>query len=251
MKQCPAFLLLFSCLIATQLLFGQTLDAGRDSLVTDELVIRPIAEGVYVHTCFLQTNDFGKVPCNGMIVVSGGEAIIFDTPTTDSSSAELIRWIEDRLHCRVTGVIATHFHDDCLGGLNEFHRRGIPSYANRLTQRFAQENHAPVPQHGFDDQLQLAVGSQPVIADFVGEGHTRDNVIGYFPAAHVLFGGCLVKELGAGEGYLGDASVGAWSSTVSRARAAYPEATQVIPGHGIPGDVSLLDYTIKLFAPYR
>lgn len=253
MKQLTTFLLLllFSSLLSTQVLFAQTSDAGTDSLVTDELIIRPIAEGVYLHTCFLEAGEFGRVPCNGMVVVSGDEAIIFDTPTTDSLSAELIQWIEGQLHCRVTGIIATHFHDDCLGGLDEFHRRGIPSYANRLTQQFAQANQVPVPQHGFDDQLELAVGGQSVIADFVGAGHTRDNVVGYFPAAHVLFGGCLVKALGADEGNLADASVGEWSATVSRVKANYPGATQVIPGHGTLGDVSLLDYTINLFAPYR
>ena len=253
MKQLTTFLLVLLCsgLISTQVLFGQTADARADSLVTDQLEIRPIAEGVYLHTCFLDTDDFGRVPCNGMVVVSGDEAVVFDTPTTDSLSAALIQWIEDRLHRRVTGVIATHFHDDCVGGLGEFHRRGIPSYANRLTQQFAQANQAPIPEHGFDDRLELAVGGKPVIADFVGEGHTRDNVIGYFPAARVLFGGCLVKSLGSGEGNLADASVGAWSATASRVKAQYPETIQVIPGHGEVGDLSLLDYTIALFAPYR
>lgn len=251
MKRLTAFLLLFSSLLSAQVLFGQASGVSRDSLVTKELVIRPIGDGVYLHTCFLHTDDFGKVSCNGMVVVSGDEAVIFDTPTTDSLSAELIQWVEDRLQCRIIGIIATHFHDDCLGGLNEFHRRGIPSYANRLTQQFARANNAPVPQHGFTDQLQLAVGGQSVIADFVGEGHTRDNVIGYFPAAHTLFGGCLVKAQGAGEGNLADASVNQWSFTVGRVKAKYPRATQVVPGHGTVGNVSLLDYTIKLFAPYR
>ena len=244
-------LLSFAYGASAQALCAQTGAVHSDSLVTDQLVIRPIADGVYLHTCFLETQDFGRVPCNGMIVVSGNEAVIFDTPTTDSLSAALIQWIEDRLQRRVTGVVATHFHDDCVGGLDEFHRRGIPSYANRLTQQYARQHQAPVPQHGFDDKLELAVGGRPVIADYLGAGHTRDNVIGYFPAARVLFGGCLIKAQGADAGNLADASPAAWSATVSRVKAQYPSVSIVIPGHGSPGDASLLDYTAALFAPYQ
>lgn len=31
-----------------------------------------------------------------------------------------------------------------------------------------------------------------------------------------MFGGCLIKELDAGKGYLGDANVADWSSTVEK-----------------------------------
>lgn len=69
----------------------------------------------------------------------------------------------------------------------------------------------------------------------------------YFPGKNILFGGCLLKEIDASKGYLGDANVAEWSNTVEKVKAAYPNVKIVIPGHGDYGDGKLLDYTIKLF----
>ena len=60
------------------------------SYTSNNIIIKKIKDHVYQHTTFLETEDFGKVPCNGMIVFDGKEAIIFDTPVDDSTSEELI-----------------------------------------------------------------------------------------------------------------------------------------------------------------
>jgi metallo-beta-lactamase class B len=46
---------------------------------------------------------------------------------------------------------------------------------------------------------------------------------------------------------LGDANIAAWSATVEKIKAAYPDVKIVVPGHGQFGDSKLLDYTISLF----
>nr|WP_240935920.1 hypothetical protein [Hymenobacter sp. HDW8] len=51
-----------------------------------------------------------------MVIVQNGEAIVFDTPATASASRELLEVIERQWKARVTAVVPTHFHDDCLGG---------------------------------------------------------------------------------------------------------------------------------------
>ncbi|MBS1580631.1 MAG: subclass B1 metallo-beta-lactamase [Bacteroidetes bacterium] len=212
-----------------------------------DLVITRIAKDAFIHTSFKRTEDFGNVPCNGLIVRDGNEVIVFDTPTTDRTAEELIGWLDSTLHCRIDAVIPTHFHDDCLGGLQAFHDRGVPSYAHSRTIELAKAQGLAVPENGFKDPLVLRVGADSIRATFFGEGHTRDNIVVYFPEDSVLFGGCLVKEMGAGKGYLGDANVAAWSATVERVKAEYPDAVIVVPGHGAPGTRELLDYTIKLF----
>ena len=58
-----------------------------------------------------------------MVVFDQGEAIIFDTPIDDSTSAELINWVRDSLKSEVIAIIPTHFQEDCVGGLAEFHKR--------------------------------------------------------------------------------------------------------------------------------
>lgn len=214
---------------------------------SQDLIIKKVSEHVYQHISFLNTETYGKVPCNGMIVQDGNETIVFDTPTNDKSSQELIKWISDTLHAKINAVIPTHFHDDCLGGLKEFARNNIPSYANNKTIVLTKENKVNVPDHGFDNNLTLNVGKEKVYITYFGEGHTKDNVVGYFPKDHVMFGGCLIKEIGATKGYLGDANVKAWSKTVGKVKKAYPDATIIIPGHGEIGGRELLDYTINLF----
>jgi metallo-beta-lactamase class B len=212
-----------------------------------DLIITQITENSFQHISFKQTNDFGYVPCNGLIVRNSNETIVFDTPTNDKSAEALIKWIKETLHCKINAIIPTHFHDDCLGGLKAFHENGIPSYAYFKTIELAKENNFVAPKNSFRDTLILKVGDENIIAQFFGEGHTKDNIVGYFPSENIMFGGCLIKELDAGKGYLGDANVADWSSTVEKVKKAYPNVKIVIPGHGEYGNIKLLDYTIKLF----
>lgn len=222
----------------------------QDSTVyeTETLIVKKLTDHVYQHITFLNTQSFGRVPCNGMIVINGNEAVVFDTPADDSGSSELLNFISNKLNAKVTALVATHFHADCVGGLKEFHARNISSYANNLTIRFLNEkSNGVIPQRGFDGELELNVGDKKVVAGFLGEGHTRDNVVGYFPDEQVLFGGCLVKEVGAGKGNLEDADTLAWSGTMVNLKTKYQDLKIVIPGHGKSGGAELLDYTEKLF----
>lgn len=221
---------------------------GQQKLYTsDRLTITSLSENTFVHTSFLQTDDFGKVACNGLIVRDGNEVAVFDTPTDDPSSQELIRWVQDVLKCKIVAIVPTHFHSDCLGGLAVFHAAGIPSMANEKTIELATQNQMNVPQKGFSGKSSLLVGRKEVHLRFFGEGHTRDNIVAYFPAEQVLFGGCLIKEIGASKGFLGDANVSAWSATVAKLQQAFPQVKHVVPGHGAVGDAKLLDYTRQLF----
>jgi metallo-beta-lactamase class B len=134
-----------------------------------------------------------------------------------------------------------------LGGLKAFNDNGIPSYASFKTIELAKENHLVAPKNGFNESLVLKVGDENVLVKFFGEGHTKDNVVGYFPSEKILFGGCLIKAVDASKGYLGDANVLEWSNTVERVKKEYPNAKIIIPGHGAFGNTRLLDYTITLF----
>ncbi len=214
---------------------------------SDHLIITQISEHSFEHTSYLQTNDFGNVPCNGLIVTNNKEAVIFDTPTNDEGAAELIKWIKETLNYKINAVVATHFHNDCLGGLKAFHDQNISSYAYSKTIELAKENNFTVPQNSFDNSVTINVGNEKAIVKFFGEGHTKDNTVGYFPKENILFGGCLIKEIDATKGYLGDSNVEAWSATVQKIKEEYPEVKIVIPGHGKTGDDKLLDYTINLF----
>jgi len=218
---------------------------------SEVLSIKRLAKGVYLHISYLKTNDFGNVPCNGMIYMKGGEALVFDTPTNDEASIELLSWVESKGY-EIKGVVATHFHEDCLGGLGVFHDQGIKSYASNSTIEILQAaNSSPTPNEGFASEIRLNIGKREVILSFLGEGHTMDNIVGYIPSENTLFGGCLVKSVGAGRGYLGDANVGEWSDTVAKVKERWPDLEIVVPGHGSVGGMELLDFTIELFEADR
>lgn len=240
MKRHEALLAVFFLMVG-----GRSIKA--QDYTSETLLVQQVSERTYQHISFLDTESFGKVPCNGLIIVNEGEAIVFDTPATEETSSELIDWIQNELHATIKAIIPTHFHQDCLAGLDEFHRHQVPSYGTHLTVDLARQNRVSAPQHGFDEQLELALGNERVTVAFVGEGHTKDNVVGYFPAERVLFGGCLIKEVGAGKGNLEDANTVAWPRTVSRLQEQFPEAEIIVPGHGARGGTELLDYTRKLF----
>lgn len=232
----------FNCSTQNKIVFK-----AKEIYNSPSLIVTQVAEHSYVHTSYLQTNDFGNVPCNGLIVSSNNEAIIFDTPTSNEGSKELLNWIEGALKSKVKAIVPTHFHNDCLAGLKFFEENKIPSYAYFKTIELAKENNYTTPQNSFTDSLILKVGNEPVIVKFFGEGHTKDNIVGYFQADNILFGGCLLKELKASKGYTGDANLAEWSNTVTKVKATYPSLKTVVPGHGKQGGSALLDYTIKLF----
>lgn len=247
----PFIKILFVLLIASvnfkSVAQKQALFKPKEVYKSKDLVITQISKNAFEHTSFKQTNDFGYVPCNGLVVRNSNEVIIFDTPTNDKSSEILIKWIKEKLHCKIKAIIPTHFHDDCLGGLKAFDDNRIPSYAYYKTIALATENKYVVPKNSFSDSLMLKVGHEYIVAKFFGEGHTKDNVVGYFPSEKIMFGGCLIKEVGAGKGYLGDANLGEWSNTVEKIKNTYPHLQTIVPGHGAFGNTTLLDYTIKLF----
>lgn len=238
LKYSAILLLFFGC---------KTQNDRVKSYDSENLKIEALTKNTFVHTSYLSTQDFGNVPCNGMIVIDNNEAIIYDTPAGNAATLELINWVESVLNCKIKAVVATHFHVDCIGGLSTFHQKGIPSFANNLTIELALVDNEVVPENGFDKYFEHEIGNLKVISDFQGEGHTRDNIIGYLPEEKVLFGGCLIKGMNAGKGNLEDATVSDWSKTVEKIKNKYPNIEFVIPGHGKAGGTELLDYTIKKF----
>lgn len=235
-------LLTLSCNLPNQPIFN-----AKIIYQSKNLIITQIAENSFQHTSYLQTNDFGNVPCNGLMVSNNNEAIVFDTPTTNETAEELINFIEKKLKCKIRAVVPTHFHNDCLAGLKAFHDKKIVSYAYYKTISLAKADGLIEPQNSFTDSLLLQIGSAKTITKFLGEGHTKDNVVAYFPKDKVMFGGCLIKELNATKGFLGDANVAHWSKTVEKVKQTFPAVQIVVPGHGKSGNKALLDYTIQLF----
>ena len=222
--------------------------AQTDSLVyeSQNLKIRQISDHAYIHITYLDTEQYGKVACNGMLVINNKEAVVLETPVNDSDSEELIKWIEDNHQASIKAVLVHHFHVDCLGGLKAFHLRNIPSYANQQTIDLVREGNE-IPLYAIEDGHKTGVGDQSISSHYFGPAHTEDNIISYYGSEMILFGGCMIKAMGGAKGNLADANVEEWSKSVEKIKTAIPDIDVVIPGHGREGGKELLDYTIQMF----
>jgi len=216
---------------------------------TKNLIIKKLSNHIYKHISFLNTDEYGKVGCNGMLVINENKGIIFDTPTDNKSSLELISFVTNELKSEIIALIPTHFHEDCVGGIRKFEEYNIQTYATNQTIELLKKNgqNFSKPIKEFDSNLELDIGNKKIYAEYFGEGHTKDNIIGYFPEDNAIFGGCLIKKIGASKEYLGDANTDKWSETVRKIKLKYPKTEIVIPGHGKSGGTELFDYTIELF----
>jgi metallo-beta-lactamase class B len=214
----------------------------------------PLTKNVYQHISYLQTQDFGLVDCNGIIYINGNEAIICDTPADENQSRQLLQWMKAHYPAvKIKAVVVNHFHADCLAGLSVFHEAGATSYAHQLTPELlrSRQEKAEPPKQLIATSAELSVGKGKIVVQHFGEAHTRDNIVTWIPSEQVVFGGCVIKALNAGKGNLADANVKEWSNTVGRIKNSFSTAKIVVPGHGKPGGIDLLDFTIKMFEEDR
>jgi metallo-beta-lactamase class B len=215
--------------------------------VSHDIALHAIAEGVWVHTTWFDLSNYGRCPANGLVVVDGQEALLIDLPWTDELTATLFDWIAKNLHATVETVVPTHFHEDCMGGLAEAHRRGALSYASDKTVEIARQKGLPVPQVPCRSQTLIRCGTTLVLVTHPGAGHTTDNVVAWLPVQKILFGGCLIKSLDSTSlGNTQDGDLAAYPATLHKIQAAYPQARIVVPGHGRWGGPGLIGHTLGL-----
>jgi metallo-beta-lactamase class B len=225
---------------------GPVAAASERVELEDGLFLEPIVPGVWRHVSTKEMEGWGRIAANGLLVVSSGEAALIDTPWTDDQVRALARWLEAEQHAMLTIAVPTHWHDDCLGGLAAAHELGAASYASKKTIELARKGGAVVPENGFEGRLDLSVGTTIVSLQEVGPGHTIDNIVAWLPEDEVLFGGCLVKGAKSGLGYIEEADMKRWPETVRAVAKTFDRAKIVVPGHGAPGGLELLEHTAVL-----
>jgi metallo-beta-lactamase class B len=215
--------------------------------IADDLELREIAPGVWRYVAWLDLPKYGRTAANGMIVVSGRDALMVNTGWTNDQAGRLADWVERTRGARIAIVVPTHSHADTMGGLEELHRRGATSWAQERTATLARAAGQEVPKQTFDRAKELKVGARVVKLAFHGAGHTTDNIVVWLPTERILFGGCLVKAADSTSlGDVSDARISNWPATIQSVLDAYPDSQQVIPGHGNPGGRELLTHTLQL-----
>lgn len=230
--------------------------AGDAPLAT----LDPLRDGVFVHTTERETEGFGRVFANGLVVVAGGDALLVNTgwdADADASTDAILRDVAARTGARVRRAVVSHHHDDSVGGVGALRRAGVPVIGTDLMAELMDADGWGRPDSVLTGEPGTAwavrYGDREAEVFFPGAGHTADNVVVFFPEARVLFGGCLVRP-GESEtlGFTGDASIDAWAESVARVRDRYRGRIDVVvPTHGAPAGPELLDHTIRLVVASR
>jgi glyoxylase-like metal-dependent hydrolase (beta-lactamase superfamily II) len=220
-------------------------DAAEDIRLGNDLEVRSLRPGYWLHV----SKDGQGIPANGMIVRTPRGLLLVDTGWTEGQTERLVAWGERAVGAFFVQAIVTHSHGDRTGGIPALTRRGIPVAALDLTidKLRGTVERAPRP---------LLTVAAPVHADplgfeafYPGAGHAADNIVVWFPAVRILFGGCLVKAEAATDlGNTADADLASWPRAVKAVLDRYPTAALVVPGHGAVGTTAALTHTIDLLS---
>jgi len=238
--------LLLACFIS----WGSTAYAQSDEAeirLSEDVTVRRLSDGVWLHTTYFDISGYKHVQANGLLIIDGRDVMMIDLPWTDEQTGVLFDWIDQEQKATIQKVVPTHFHIDCAGGLAEAHRRRADSFALEKTAELLKNANKPVPRNWFTERMSLICGNIHVELAYLGGGHTIDNIVAWIPAKKILFAGCLVKALNAKNiGNTEDADLVDYPVTLRKVKERYPDVKIVVPGHGRPGGLDLIDHTIEL-----
>jgi metallo-beta-lactamase class B len=209
-------------------------------------VITPLTDSIYVHTTY-QLYGGKPFPSNGLIVRTSAGVVLVDTGWGKDQTREILRWVRRHLRQKVVLCLATHAHDDRVGGAPVLKRKNIPVWTSpSIAEKAAAQGYAGVEGRLSADTV-LTVGATRFHAFFPGAGHSEDNVVVWLPRSRVLFGGCLVKSTEAGGlGNIADANLEEWGKTIRRLQNKFPDPAVVVPGHQAWGGAAALQHTLDL-----
>ncbi len=223
-------------------LVQETRAGGEVVTLGDDLTVREIAPGFWLYVA-----SENGIPANGLIAKTATGVLLIDLGWNDDQAERLLAWVEKALGRPVDKALVTHSHRDRSGGAEALRRRGVPVFATDLTVAKAQAEEKKTLQALPDTMGWPYRDTMGFDVFYPGAGHSKDNVVVFFPAAGVLFGGCLVKsEDASGMGNLADADLQSWPKAVAAVAARYPEAKVVIPGHGAMAGRKALQHTLDL-----
>lgn len=246
-----AWIALSTCLVSACAVFAT--GRGDDVRLGDDLEVTRLTDTAWrVVSRRDMGGDWGTIPANGLLVLSGDVAALIDTPWTDEQTRRLFDWVEREHGARIEVIVPTHSHGDCLGGLAAAHELGARSYGHERTAEFARRSGDAAPEATFRESYDLQLGNRRLELRHLGAGHTEDNIVAWLPDEKILFGGCLIKSAHSQTmGYVDEADLDAWPETLERVRRRYGEEALIVPGHGRPGGLETIERTLRLIEEYR
>ena len=188
---------------------------------------------------------------NIVVVLDRGEALVVDTRSTYPQAREIHVDLWKLGSPNVTVVVNTHGHFDHAFGNSSFrpavvwgHERCVPMlegawaarqrvHAAELLPDLAADLASVVldpPTRVFTTAASVVVGGREVLLDYLGRGHTDNDIVVRVPDADVLCAGDLLEN--GATPYFGDGYPLDWALTAKRLLRHCGPDTVVVPGHG-------------------
>lgn len=219
-------------------IFGQAEEA--------KLKISHLTGDFYIYTTY-NTYEESQVPANGMYLVTNNGVVMFDTPWDTTQFQPLLDSIKLKHNKSVVMCFATHWHSDKTAGLEYYRQQGIKTYTTVLTDELSKRNNKKRAEFLMAKDTVFTVGQFSFETYYPGEGHTADNIIIWFKKEKILYGGCLVKGVDAENlGYLGDANVTEYASTLKKVQKKCRKPTFIIIAHSDWKNINSLKHSLRM-----
>lgn len=211
-----------------------------------KLKISHLTGDFYIYTTW-NTYEQYRVPANGMYLVTNSGVVMFDTPWDTTQFQPLLDSIRARNNKNVVMCFATHWHSDKTAGLEYYRQQGIKTYTTVLTDELSKKNDKKRAEFLMTKDTVFHVGQYSFETYYPGEGHTTDNIVIWFKKEKILYGGCLIKGADADDlGYLGDANVKEYESTLKHVQDKCPNPKYIIVAHSDWKNINSLKHSIML-----
>ena len=219
-------------------IFGQT--------ENEKLKISHLTGDFYIYTTYNKYKG-NQIPAHGMYLVTDDGVVMFDTPWDTTQFQPLLDSIKLKHNKDVVMAFATHWHSDKTAGLEYYRQQGIKTYTTVLTDEFSKKNNEKRAEFLMTKDTVFNVGQYSFETFYPGHGHTEDNIVILFEKEKVLYGGCLIK--GAEDkdlGYLGEANVNEYESTLKNVKKKCRNPNFIIVAHSDWKNINSLDNSLRL-----
>ncbi|SFD81801.1 subclass B1 metallo-beta-lactamase [Flavobacterium phragmitis] len=235
-----ASIILFLAIVSNS--FGQSKNSP--------LQISHLTGDFYVYRTF---NDYkgNKISANALYLVTDKGVVLFDAPWDKTQFQPLLDSIKAKHNKDVVMLFATHSHEDRAGGFDFYKKKGIKTYSIKLTDDILKKNKEPRAKFIIPNDTTFTVGQHKFEVYYPGKGHAPDNIVVWFDKEKVLYGGCFVKSADAEDlGYLGDANVKEWKTSIGKVKTKFKNPKFIIPGHDDWKNIESLNHTSELVNDY-
>lgn len=212
----------------------------------EKLKISLLTGDFYIYTTY-NTYKESQIPANGMYLVTNNGVVMFDTPWDTTQFQTLLDSIKLKHNKTVVMCFATHWHSDKTAGLEYYRQQGIKTYTTTLTDELSKKNNKKRAEFLMAKDTVFNTGQYTFETYYPGEGHTADNIVIWFKKEKILYGGCLIK--GADDenlGYLGDANVTAYASTLQKVQKKCRKPKFIIIAHSDWKNINSLKHSLLM-----